>query len=164
MSEHKENPAIEKAAAETILQRGVNFRIAAPWYIKWFKKTVPITLRSPYQGTLMRASAYYLSTGLKDHQLEDITVEQSLALMSVHGKALSMAVATSVLNGYWKGKIFTKMLARYLRWNLTAQQMAALVSTILIYGGTSDFMDTTRSVRMMKMTTPKLGQKENQGS
>lgn len=157
--EHRERPDIERQAAETILQRGVSVSIAAPWFIRWAKKTVRLTIRSPYQGTLMRASAYYLSTGLKDHQLDDITVEQSLALMKVHGRSLSMAVATTILNDYWKGKLFTKLLARYLRWNLTAQQISALVTTILIYGGTSDFMNTTRSVRMMKTTAPKLGQK-----
>jgi hypothetical protein len=145
------------------LQRGVKFKIAAPWYLRWLRKTLTLTLRSPYQGTLMRASAYYLSTGLKEHQLEDITVEQSLALMNVHGKALTMAVATAVLNGYWKGKLFTKILARYLRWNLTAQQISALVTALLIHGGTSDFMNTTRSVRMLRATKPKLGH-ESQGS
>ncbi|MDO6808085.1 hypothetical protein Q4603_05680 [Zobellia galactanivorans] len=154
-----ENPAVERRAAENILQRGVKFKIAAPWYIRWFKKTITLKVKSPYYGTLMRASAYYLSTGLKDHQIEDVTVEQSVALMSVHGKALSKAVAVSVLNGKWKGLLFTKPLARYLRWHMTAQEMCAIVTMLLVYGGTSDFMNTTRSVRLMKATTPKLGQK-----
>lgn len=163
MEEKEERPDVEQLAARTILQRGVKFKIVAPWYIKWFKPTITVTLRSPYLGTLMKVSQYYLSTGLKEHQLDDISVEASLSLMSLHGKAISKALATALLNGRVKQWLFTKMVARYLRWHCEPKELFALVSALLIYGGTSDFMNTTRSVRRMKMTEPRLGQKA-QGS
>lgn len=159
MEQKKDNSAVERLAAENILQRGIKIKIAAPFFLRWFgKKTITAKLYSPYEGTLMRVSAYYLSTGLKDHQLDNITVENSLLLLSIHGKAISKAVACALLNGYWSGLLFTKPLAWYLRWNLKAQELFTLTYALLIYGGTSDFMSTTRLVRSMKTTSPNLGQ------
>lgn len=163
MKENTENPAIERLAAETILQRGVKVKIPAPWFIRWLKKSWVVVLTSPFEGTMLRVATYYLSTGLKDEKLENITTEETLHLMAVHGKAISRAVACAILNGYWKGKLFTRPFAWYLRWNLTAQEMFGLTTALILYGGTADFMNTTRLVRKMKTTTPNLGHK-TQGS
>lgn len=101
---------------------------------------------------------YYLSTGIKADQLEGASVEAALALMAMHGKAMSKAVATAILNGYWSGLLFTKPLAWYLRWHCKPQELLACVSCLTIYGGVADFMNTTKLVRKMKLTTPKMGQ------
>jgi len=160
MDTPKENLATERLAAETILHRGVKVKIAAPWFIRWLKKTVTIRLTSPYEGTMHRVATYYLSAGIKSQKLEEITVEESLALMSLHGKAISKAVACAILNGYFAGnKLFTRILAHYLRWHCKPRELFALATALLIYGGTSDFMNTTRSVRRMTITPPNLGQK-----
>lgn len=164
MKEHKENQATERLAAENILQRGVKVKVAAPFFLRRVgKKTISLRLRSPYEGTMYRVSSYYLSTGIKDHKLEDISTEEALALMSIHGKTISKAVACAILNGYWSGKLFTRFLGWYLRWHCKPRQLFALTTLILLYGGTQDFMNTTRSVRQMKATTPNLGQ-ETKGS
>lgn len=165
MKDHQENQATERLAAETILQRGVKVKIAAPFFLKWFgKKTISARLTSPYEGTMHRVSAYYLSTGIKEDQLEDLSIEEALALMSMHGKTISRAVACALLNGYWSGKLFTRPVAWYLRWHCKPRELFALITAILIYGGSQDFMSTTRSVRQMKVTTPNLGQKKTEGS
>ena len=159
MSE-EENQATERLAAETILQRGVKVKIAAPFFLRWIgKKTIGIRLTSPFEGTMYRVSAYYLSTGISDEKLNDLTTEEALALMAVHGKAITKAVACAILNGYWSGKLFTNFLAWYLRWHCKPQELFALTTAVLIYGGAQDFMNTTRLVRQMKMTSPNLGQK-----
>lgn len=160
MDKQKPNPAAtELGAVDTILQRGVKIHIVAPWFIRWFKKTVTLRVGSPFEGTLLRVSRYYLSTGLESHKLESLTVENALVLMSIHGKAISRAVACAMLNGYISGKLFTRPLAWYLRWHMTPQQLLGMTRTLLIYGGTADFMNTTRLVRNMKATTPNLGHK-----
>ena len=165
MEEHKQNNATERMAAETILERGVKVKIAAPFFLRWIgKKTITKTLRSPYEGTLHRVSAYYLSTGIKDEKLEDLSTEEAVALMSVHGKTITKAVACALLNGYWSGKIFTKPFAWYLRWHCKPRELFGLITAVLLYGGTADFMSTTRSVREMKTTTPNLGQQKIKGS
>lgn len=160
MKDHKENQDTERLASETILQRGVKVKIAAPFFLRWIgKKTVNLRLTSPYEGTMHRVSAYYLSTGITEEQLEEITVEEALALMSIHGKAISKAVACGILNGYWSGMLFTSFLAWYLRWHCKPRELFALTTALLLYGGAADFMSTTRSVRQMKVTAPNLGQK-----
>jgi len=158
MDNKETNEVVERLAAETILNRGVKVKIAAPRFMRWLKKTITIRLRSPYEGTMYRVAAYYLSTGIKEQDLTNITVEESLALMAVHGKAITKAVACAILNGYWSGLLFTKPFAWYLRWHCKPQELFALTTAILIYGGTQDFTNTTRSVRLMKLTTPRTGQ------
>lgn len=159
-----ENPQIEKLAADTILQRGVKVKIPAPFFIRLFgKKNISLLLTSPFEGTMHRVASYYLSTGITSDKLEGITVEEAAQLHAKHGKAISKAVAVAILNGYISGWLFTKILAWYLRWHLTPRVLLTLTTTLIIYGGVQDFINTTKSVRKMTLTTPKVGQK-TQGS
>jgi hypothetical protein len=153
-----ENPHIEKSVADTILQKGVAITLPAPFFIRWFKKTISVTITNPYEGTLHRVARYYLSTGLTADDLEGLTIEKALELHVKHSKAISKAVAVAVLNGYIKGWLFTKFLAWYLRWNASPQALLKLVAILVTYGGTEDFITITKSVRKMKLTTPNLGQ------
>lgn len=159
----KENPHIEKSVADTILQKGVAITVPAPFLIRLFKKTINLTITSPFEGTMHRVARYYLSTGLSVDDLEGLTVEQALAVHLKHSKAISKAVAVAVLNGYLKGKFFTRFLAWYLRWHCSPQALLQLVAILVVNGGTEDFITITKSVRKMKLTTPKMGQTK-QGS
>lgn len=158
----KEDLATEKFAADTILQRGVTIKIPAPFFIRWIKKSINLKLRSPYEGTMHRVASYYLRTGMTMELLEGLTTEEALKLQLKHGKTISKAVAVAILNGYWSGKFFTRPLAWYLRWHLKGSELYVLTTTLLIFGGVQDFINTTKSVRKMKLTTPKMGQ--SQGS
>ena len=154
----KENQHTEKFAADTILQKGVKIKIPAPFFIRWFRKHISLSLTSPFEGTMHRVASYYLSTGMTMDLLEGLTTEEALNLQLKHGKTISKAVAVAILNGYWSGMILTKPLAWYLRWHLKSSELYVLTTTLLIFGGVQDFMNTTRSVRKMKLTTPKMGQ------
>lgn len=153
--------ATELHAAETILQRGVKVKARAPLlfrlvFVRWFT----IKLRNPTSGTLMRVAAHYLSTGLDSHKLDDLTAEQAMAIMAKHGKALRKAVAVAVLNGWIRGWLFARPMAWYLKWNLTDREICTMMNLLITYGGTMDFIDTTRYIRVMKITSPNLGQKK----
>lgn len=150
----------EKLATDLILKRGARLKMRSPFFLRWFgKKYIHLTISSPYEGTLMRVARYYLSTGLSLEEINNTTVEEALSIMSVHGKAIELAVATAWLNGYWSGKLFTRPLAWYIRWHCTAQEVMTVAGLILLYGGVKDFMITTRSVHYLKVTEPNLGQK-----
>jgi len=156
----KEDPQVEQFAADTILQRGVKVKIPAPLLLRLVgKKTISLTVTSPFEGTMHRVASYYLSTGITTDQLEGITAEASLELMVKHGKTISKAVAVAILNGYVSGWLFTKMLAKYLRWHLTPNQFYSFTTLLIIHGGIQDFINTTKSVRKMTITQPKKGQK-----
>lgn len=151
-----ENPAVESHAADLLLRRGVRLQMRAPFFMRWLgKKTVSLTVRSPYEGTLARVAKYYLSTGITLAQLDDITHEQALVMMLQHGKAITKAVAVGWLNGWISGLLFVRPLSWYMRWHCKPQEVLTIAMILLLYGGVSDFMSTTRSVRMMKVTTPK---------
>ena len=155
----QESIGIEKQAADNLLHKGVRVAVRAPWFLRVIgKKNIHLTIKSPFEGTMHRVAGYYLSTGITSKQLEDTSYEEAMTLMHVHGHTLSKAVACAILNGYWSGKLLTRHLAAYLRWNCRPQEITTLVMMLLVYGGTQDFMNTTRSVRMMKITTPRLGQ------
>ena len=156
-----ENPQIEKSVADTILQKGVAIKLPTPFFlIRLFKKTFSLTVTSPFEGTMHRIARYYLSTGLALENLENLTMESAIKIHANHSKPISKAVATAILNGYLKGKLFTNILAWYLRWHLTPQAILTLVTVLIVHGGTKDFIITTKSVRSMKLTTPKMGQQE----
>ena len=155
---------VERLAADQILEKGVRMQLRAPFLFRLFgKRTVGLTVRAPYIGTMIRVSRLYLNTGITDDKLNDISHEEAHALMAVHGVSISKAVACAWLNGYFLGWLFTKLLARYIRNHATAKELMVVTTMLLIYGGVSDFINTTRSVRDMKMTAPMKGQK-TQGS
>lgn len=160
-----EKPQVEQFAADTILQRGVKVKIPAPFLLRKLriKKTFSLTLTSPFEGTMHRVASYYLSTGITQDKVEGLTTEEAVALHAKHGKTISKAVAVAILNGYISGKLFTKPLAWYLRWHLTSHKLYILTTTLVIYGGVQDFINTTKSVRKMTLTKPRKGQK-TQGS
>lgn len=161
----EENTAIEHLATSQILHRGARMKMRAPLVWRLFgKQTISLTVKAPYEGTLQRVARYYLSTGLKETQLQDVSLEEALAIMAAHGKQLNKALACAWLNGYWSGKLFTKPLAWYMRWHCKPLELLTVLNLILVYGGTKDFMNTTRSVRMLKTTSLISGQKKAKGS
>lgn len=150
----------EFIATQTILHKGVRIPVRTPWFLRFFKKTISLTITSPYEGTMHRIANYYLSTGISIDELENITTEQALELQLKHGKAINKAIACAILNGYWSGILFTKPLAAYLRWNAKPQELFTMLSLLLLYGGVEDFMSTTKLVRTMKLSTPRMGQNQ----
>lgn len=161
-----EDVQVELHAAKTILQRGLEIPIKAPLLLRIFgKRTVKLKLYQPTSGTMSRVAVEYLKTGISKKHLDDITPEQALLLLANHGISIHRAVATAILGGYISGFLFTRILAFYLRENLLEEEISGIMDTLIAYGGLSHFMNTTRSVRLMKMKMmmPMMGH-ENQGS
>ncbi|WP_143960230.1 hypothetical protein [Litoribacter populi] len=156
-----ENPAKEKLAADLILKRGVRLPMRAPFFLRWIgKKEISLRVTAPYDGTLTRVASYYLSTGLQIDDLTDISTEDALAIKVRHGDKLNKAVACAWLNGYWAGKLFTRPLAWYLKWHAKSADIYTIAMVLLIHGGVQDFMITTKSVSLMRITLPNLGHQE----
>jgi hypothetical protein len=152
----------ELHAAYAVMERGVRAKVRAPLFLRLIGiKSIPITLRKLYAGTLFRVSAIYLSTGITAEDLKETSTEHALELMHKHGDAIYQAVACALINSKLLGRLFTKWLARYLKENLTLRETLLLLEICLVYNGVADFMNTTRLVRALKITDPNLGQKEN---
>ncbi|MCH7400126.1 hypothetical protein MM236_19175 [Belliella sp. DSM 107340] len=149
------NHQTELNAAYNILERGVRAKVRAPFFLRLFgKKTVSISIKKLYAGTLLESSACYLKTGIKEEQLKEVETEAALELMAKHGKEMTKAIAIAALNSKWKIRLFSGLLGRYLLWNMHWREIFALLEFILVYNGTSDFMHTTRLLRAMLITAP----------
>jgi len=117
-----------------------------------------------YAGTLIRASRRYLATGIKDEQLKEMTLEESLEVQAKHGNAIARCVATAVINSRYLDWILGRWLGGYLLDNLPWREIRALLEYTLVYGGISDFMPTTRLVRAVKITDPQNQGQKKKGS
>lgn len=145
----------ELHAANSILERGIRAKVRAPFLLRVFGiKTIPVTLHKLYAGTLMRVSAHYLATGITDEDLKEISTEKAIELMARHGRIIYRAVACALLNSRSRDWLLGRLIAWYIRENMTVRDALLLLEVSLLYNGTSDFMTTTRYIRMMKLTDP----------
>lgn len=154
----------EYNAAKTLLDRGIKVPVTAPLWLRVFgKRTVTMTVRQPYLGTLYRISMLYLSMNITDEQLENIGDENPSNLFISHGRKLAGIAAQAILNGKWAGKLFGGVLTRYLYWKLSPIALLTIARTLVSLSGTEAFTNTIKLARSMKMTAPTLSQK-TQGS
>ncbi|MGY3054383.1 hypothetical protein ACVWYG_002590 [Pedobacter sp. UYEF25] len=150
---------IEQAAADTLLERGIPIPIAAPFFIRWFgKKEIHPKIKSPYYGTQLRVSSYFASTGLTVEALENISVADANLVFARHGKVISKIIACALINTRFRGWLFTKALASYLRWNVKTIKMLDVVYYLIVLGNTRDFLNIIRSAQSLTITAPNLSQ------
>lgn len=153
---------IEALTASQLLQKGVRMDIRTPFFLRILGvKKFSIKVRAPFIGTLLRISRLYCQTGIATDELDDISLEKAHAIVLAHGVTMSKIVAVAWLNQRFLGWLLSGIFARYIRWHAKAEELLVLVNMLLLYGGTSDFINTTRLVREMKITSPKnLGHKQ----
>ncbi len=157
---------IELAAAQALLDRGAGFHIPAPFLFRILgKKKIRIVVRRQRLGALL-----YLYELPGIDELEPLAVgkdaegvisqmgatPESLTLKFINENIIpvSRAVAAGLLNVNWKILLFRKLLGRYLRITLTADQLQELVMWLLIYGRSESFINTIKLLAMMKLTSP----------
>ncbi|WP_115171340.1 hypothetical protein [Sphingobacterium spiritivorum] len=146
---------IESLAAETLLQRGVKVQITAPLLFRLFrKKNIALSVYQPSLGNKIRISALYLKMGIKEAELQETTHENAEALLVKYSHTLLRIVAICMFKGCFWPWLLNRPVAVYLKWKLTPQRLFALVHLIVLFSGTTDFMNTIRSVKTMKVTEP----------
>lgn len=156
---------IELLAAQTILERGIRAKVRAPFFLRIFRiRSITLVLRPLYAGTLIRVAAEYFKTGISLDELEKNSNEDALSILSVHGKAVSMAVAVALLNSRWKIRLFAGWMSGYLMDNMRWKEMLQMLHVALIHNGTADFINTTRLVRTVMITEPKDPGQKKKGS
>ncbi len=154
----------EQNAAETLLNKGIKVRVTAPLLFRLFgKSTIGITITQPHLGTLYRISKAWLQAGLTDDDLNDINQANAHKLFMAHGMQLASITAIAWLNGYWRGRLFGRMVSKWLYWHLTPLQLLGIANVLVVLSGTQAFTNTIRLAASMKMTAPNLSQ-ANQGS
>lgn len=161
MEKEKLSPEeIEKRAAETLLGRGVAWPVPAPWWMRILgKKTLKITVKALYLGTNLEISRKYLSMSLTEEKLKDIH-----KLVSDHTDDICIIAAMAMLNRKLPIKLFSKGLAKYLKWHLTDNMLLEVMIFIVALSSLSSFSNTIRLIGDLKATSPKNLSPEEQGS
>ncbi|SFL10110.1 hypothetical protein SAMN05216357_112129 [Porphyromonadaceae bacterium KH3CP3RA] len=133
-------------AANTILERGVRFRLPAPFYKRWLKKDF-VTIRHLKAGTILEISRVVLESKLEeavtfgDHEFLHKAVEPC-----------ARCIAIAILND--KGAIEKKVdkLTERLIWQVSAESLIDIFLKISVMNRMSDFMTITKYF-LNRMTT-----------
>jgi len=155
-----------------LLDRGIAFRIPAPWFMRLFgKKKLKIIVKRLRLGTLLHLSILEelsaelqpLKVGgerekvIKEMKAEPLTLPYKVIVDNL--PTVTSEVAACLLNSNLKIRLFKKLLARYLKWAVHPDQLQELVMWLFIYGRAESFTITTKFLRKMTMTMPmNLGQ------
>lgn len=149
----------ELRATETLLKRGVRVKVRAPFWLRLFgKKSINLTLRTPTGGSLLRAGYWYLLCQLSVDKLEDLSMEDALLFKVKYGDNIYKSLACLFMGNELLTKLFLKPYANWLKESLTDSETLTLLQLVLVHGGLQDFMSTTRYIRGVMITAPKLGQ------
>jgi len=135
-----------------LLERGVKVPVTAPLFLRIFgKKTVSLTITAPTIATLTKIAGKYLELNIKN--IQELTLPESFELLEKHSKAMSIIIATIILNRrhtYW----LAKPLAYFLRGWVPMNQLAYLFQLVILYGGIEDFINTIRLTEATRITMP----------
>lgn len=145
-------------AATTILERGVRFRLPAPFYKRWLKKDF-VTIRHLKAGTILEISRVVLESGLE----EAVTFGDN-EFLNKAVEPCTRCIAIAILNDKEAIEEKTEKLTRLLMWQVSAESLVDIFLEISVMNRLSDFTDITRFFlnRMeMMMNRKNLGQEED---
>lgn len=142
-------------AANAILERGVRFRLPAPFFKKWLKRDWA-TIRHLKAGTILEFSRVVIEHGLENAVLMG---DYELLLKAIEPCARCIAIA--ILNDKRKIERKADRLAKQLLWRISAESLIEIFVKISLLNRVSDFTTITRffSTQTVMMMNPKnLGQ------
>jgi len=145
-------------AAERILNRGVRFRLPAPFFSRLFRLN-RITVYPPYPGTILEFATIVLK-----HKLEEAILLSDYAALKQAIEPVALCVAISILNDKQKIEKHSESLQKKLLWKIKPGKLIEMFLVIEKLNRTGDFMNITRYyvLQTSMMMNPNLGQ-ENDG-
>lgn len=144
----------ELQAANSILKRGLLYKLPAPFLFQFFgKKHINITIKQLYLGTELRIAALIAEKGLTDEKVKETDPAK---LMIEHYSDIVTIVALASLNR--KAILLPAMWLRvWLLKKLTVWQLFELYTNIKQYSGIGPFTIITRLAVETRQTKPNLG-------
>lgn len=154
----------EELTADAILENGVKVQVKAPFFLRLFrKKYISLKIYQPTMGNKLRINRLYIKMGIAPEALESCTQQTADALMIQHSHTLLRIVGIALCNGFIMPWLLNRLLAFWLKWKLTPKEVCALAQVLVVFSGTSHFMNTIRLIRETMITSPNLSQ-QAQGS
>lgn len=133
-------------AAEAILERGVRFRLPAPFFKRWLKKDY-MTIRHLKAGTILEISRIVIAA-----DLENAVLLSDYQLLKKAVEPCARCIAVAILNDRRKIEQQADRLTRRLLWDISAESLIDVFLKIVVMNRTSDFTTITKYF-LLKMTT-----------
>lgn len=146
---------VEIKTVDTILDQGVRVPIPAPFLFRLVgKKTINVVVRRPVIGNMLRISKMYIKMGIGENEIEEGEWRDWIKLFEKTAVPASRIVAVGMLRGKWRGWLFARPLAYWLRWKVNSREIAEMAAMLVSLSGVQDFMNTIKFLQGMKMTAP----------
>ncbi len=146
------NMKTQQKAAETILDRGVRFKMPAPAFVR-FLRLNRLTIRPFRPGTILEFSIVVLENDLG----ETMTIEQMVTKL----KPMAKCIAIAVLNSRLKIKWFANIYTHWLLWRCHYTQLLEMFAVLSQINSVQDFTSITKFFHQqttMMMSPRNLGQ------
>lgn len=144
-------------AADTILDRGVRFKMPAPFFIRLLGLN-KIRIKPFRPGTILEFSRIVLEAGLENAS------ELSVLQLQAKVKPIARCLAVSQLNSRWKIKWLSGLWTRWILWHTHYLNLIEMFLTLQRINAAYDFTIITKfySQQTAMMMNPKnLGQQRN---
>ena len=147
----------ELKTVETLLGRGVQVPVPAPFWLRWMgKRYKTLIVRLPDSETLLQISGLYLKMKQAATTLEPDTLDETHLMIHECMKPASRIVAYGIAPCYTPLGIRNRLLAWHLRRHLDTRQMMELWTMVASLSGAHDFCNFIRSISAVRITTPKI--------
>lgn len=141
-------------AANVILERGVRFRLPAPFWKRWLKKDY-VTIHHLKAGTIIEIARVVIAGGL-----EDAVGYSGSELLGKSIEACARCVAIAILNDKEKIERDSDRLTDKLLNEVSAESLINIFNHIKLMNRVGDFMTVTRyflTTTAMMMNPKNLG-------
>jgi hypothetical protein len=146
---------LEIKTVDTILDKGVRVPIPAPFFLRlFFVKSIPVVVKRPVIGNMLRISKMYLKMNIHEGEIEQGEWRDWIKIFERTAVPASRIVAIGMLRGKWRGWLFNRPLGWWLRWKLNSREIAEIAAMLVSLSGVQDFMNTITFLGGMKMTAP----------
>lgn len=145
-------------AANAILDRGVRFRLPAPFYKRWLGKD-SVTIRYLKAGTIIEFSRVVV-----ENELENAIALGDYEFLLKSVEPCTRCIAIAILNDKEKIAGETEKLTQRLLWGVAPESIIEVFMKISVMNRVSDFTDITKyllTMTAMMMSPKNLGQDED---
>ena len=144
-------------AAERILERGVRFRLPAPFLLRLVRLN-RLNIKPMKAGTILEFSRVVL-----EHKLEEAVALEKYEFLTKSIEPVARCLAIAILNDRKKIEKRTDELQKWLLWRISPQLLIEMFLTVEPMTRTSNFLIITRLFVMqtLMMMNPNLGHDEN---
>jgi len=144
---------MQERVADTLLERGVRFKIPAPFFLRliWVRH-IAITIKPSKYGTLLEMSKLSAKLDIDLTALSEGSINEAMAMVEKHGHTVARWVAVAILNSKFSIRFFARPLAKRLMWLLTPKRLAELFLLVTMLSQVQDFTSIIRFLNTMNLT------------